>query len=287
MTAGHFEVQSNAGSPSPAEIAAHLERAWARFRDLFGLDPAPVRVVLRTRAAGEAAAQPDQEATARAAAGGTNAHVIAWTLAEGEDLEGQGMSDLAHEIAHLWFLDLMGRPEGLHQPHAWLHEAVACWHETASFREARERWIRERSHERFPLAELFAMRNPVKEQPLVDLTVQLHGKLARGEIDVGEMNRRISEWASQHAHEIVTAGVRNMTWYAQSLSVFEYLVGALGVSGARELARELRAGAHMPHFLVQHFGPRGLAAFEERWVSWLHADGDSPVARPTPGGTAS
>ena len=57
--------------------------------------------------------------------------------------------------------------------------------------------------ERIPLAQLFEMRNPVKEQPLVELTVRLHGRLARGEIDAVEMNRQNAAWASGNAQQLL------------------------------------------------------------------------------------
>lgn len=270
MATAHFELSSNAHSPSAAEIGAYLEGTWQRFRELFDVEPAFVRVVLRTLAQGEGAARADQ--------GGTASRLMAWTVKDGEDLGGQGFSDLSHEIAHIYFLDLMGRPEGLHQPHAWLHEAVACWHESPAFREGRERWIRERMHGRFPLAQLFEMQNPVKEQPLVELTVKLHGQLARGEIDVVEMNRQISAWASSHAQDLMDAGVRNMTWYAQSLNVLEFLLAREGAAGIRELAARLRAGSRMEAVLASasHF-PGGLPFFEEQWIRWLESGGAPPT----------
>ena len=205
---------------------------------------------------------------------------MAWTVTEGEDLHGQGFSDLSHEIAHLYFLDLMGNPEGLHQPHAWLHEAVACWHESPRFLAGREAWIRERLHERTPLAQLFEMRNPVKEQPLVDLTVKLHGRLARGEIDVVEMNRQINAWASSQSEQLLAAGARNMTWYAQSLSVLEFLVEREGRAFVRHMAKQLREGARMEDLLAQRpHGSGGLGAFEAQWIDWVETRPMSVVRR--------
>jgi hypothetical protein len=268
----HFAVSCNATSPSRAEIGAHLEATWERFRELFGVEPDPVRVVLTTLAGGGAQARADQ--------GGPPSHVMAWTLTEGEDLEGQGFSDLSHEIAHLYFLDLMGRPEGLHQPHAWLHEAVACWHESPRFRAGRETWIRERLRERTPLAQLFEMPNPVKEQPLVDLTVRLHGRLARGEIDVVEMNRQIAAFASSHAQQLLDAGVRNMTWYAQSLSVLEFILEREGAAFVRQMAEQLREGARMEDLLARSArSAGGLPAFEEQWIHWVETR-PVPTIRP-------
>jgi hypothetical protein len=258
----HFELSCNTRSPSEAEIGAHLEATWQRFRGLFGVEPARVRVVLRTLGSGESPARADQ--------GGTASRVMAWTVTEGEDLAGQGFSDLSHEIAHLYLLDLMGSPQGLHQPHAWLHEAVACWHESPRFREGRRQWLRDRLHERFPLARLFEMQNPVKEQPLVELTVRLHGQLARGEIEVVEMNRQISAWASSHAQELLDAGVRNMTWYAQSLSVLEFLLEREGTDAVRRMAAGLREGGRMEELLPLLWAqPGGLPSFAERWVEWV------------------
>jgi hypothetical protein len=269
----HFAVISNVASPSSTAIGGHLEATWQRFRELFGVEPAPVRVVLTSVASGASPARADQ--------GGSPSRVMAWTVTEGEDLQGQGFSDLSHEIAHLYFLDLMGNPQGLHQPHAWLHEAVACWHESPRFLASREAWIRDRLQERTPLAQLFEMRNPVKENPLVELTVELHGKLARGEIDVVEMNRQIAAWAGSHSQQLLEAGLRNMTWYAQSLSVLEFLLEREGATFVRQMAKRLREGARMEDLLAERPGdPGGLASFEEQWVHWVET-------RPVPASGAS
>jgi hypothetical protein len=265
----HFTVSCNTASPSPAEIGAHLETIWQRFRELFFVEPGPVRVVLTTLAGGHAPARADQ--------GESPSRVMAWTVTEGEDLQGQGFSDLSHEIAHLYFLDLMGNPQGLHQPHAWLHEAVACWHESPRFLASREKWIHERLRERIPLAQLFEMRNPVKEQPLVDLTVRLHGRLARGEIDVVEMNRQIAAFASSQSDQIHAAGVRNMTWYAQSLSVLEFVLEREGRIFVRQMAEQLRDGARM-HDLLDAQCRGGLRPFEEQWAHWVETHA-APTAR--------
>lgn len=265
-TGSHFVVDSGVESPSPDEIVDHLERTWRTFRDLFGVEPSGVRVVLSVASGGaQAAARADQGSI-------TTGRTMAWSVAEGEDLGGQGFSDLSHEIAHIYFLDLMGNPQGVHQTHAWLHEAVACTHESPSFVANRERWIRERLSERLPLAELFEMKNPVKESPLVELTVELHGKLARGEISVTAMNEQISAWASSHAQELMQAGIRNMTYYAQSLSVFQFLLVREGKPFARSMARRLREGARMQELVqgLAHY-PSGIASLEEEWVRWVAA----------------
>jgi hypothetical protein len=102
------------------------------------------------------------------------------------------------------------------------------------------------------------MRNPVKEQPLVDLTVELHGRLARCAIDVVEMNRQINAWASSQSEQLLAAGVRNnMTWYAQSLSVLEFLLEREGRAFVRQLAEQLREGARMED--LGRSGPKGPA----------------------------
>jgi hypothetical protein len=265
-TGSHFVISSTAKSPSPAEITEHLERTWQTFSSLFGVEPGGVRVVLSVTSGGA-------QATARADQGSTpSGHTIAWSIAEGEDLKSQGFSDLSHEIAHIYFLDLMGNPQGHHQPDAWLHEAVACYHESAGFVADREKWMRERLGERIPLAQLFEMNNPVKENPLVELTVELHGKLARGEISVSEMNAQISAWAGSHAQELMQAGIRNMTYYAQSLSVFQFLLAREGRPFVRTMANRLREGARMEEILrdLPQY-PRGITSLEEEWVRWVGA----------------
>ncbi len=264
----HFVVSSGVRSPSPVEIGEHLERTWRTFRDLFGLEPPPVRVVL-------SAASGESPSLTRADQGGTpTGRTLAWTVAEGEDLGSQGFSDLSHEVAHLYFLELMGTPQGLHQPHAWLHEAVACYHESPAFVTNRRKWIHERLAERIPLEQLFAMRNPVKENPLVELTVELHQKLARGEISVVEMNQQISAWAGSHAQALMQAGIRNMTWYAESLSVLEFLLAREGKPFVRSMAGKLRDGAGMEEIVrdLPH-DPHGIASLEEDWVQWVEAHG--------------
>jgi hypothetical protein len=261
--AEHFRVVSSVTSPTAADVAARLERTWRIFRDLFDVEPAPVTVVLA--AGGTAGASQADQARAPA-----TPHTIAWSITEGEDLEGQGLSDLSHEIAHMYFLDVMGNPTGLHQEHAWLHEAVACHHEGERLATARETWIRERLAERVPLAELFTMRNPVKVNPLVELTAELHGKLARGEITVAELNARVGAYAAAHATELAEAGARNMTYYAQSLSVFRFLVETKGAPFVRTMARRLRDGGTMDEFLRREGGyPDGAQALEEAWVGWV------------------
>jgi hypothetical protein len=262
----HFVLSSAVTSPSPAEITEHLERTWRTFRELFGVEPRPLRVVLNAAAADAAeVARADRGSAAPSSS-------IAWTVTEGEDLQGQGFSDLSHEIAHLYFLELMGSPQGLHQTHAWLHEAVACYHETPGFVANRRSWIRERLGERIPLPQLFEMKNPVKESPLVELTVRLHAKLARGEIDVVQMNEQISAWASAHTQHLLQAGVRNMTWYAESLSVFEFLLAREGNAFIRALVRRLRDGARMEEIVrkLPHY-PDGIASLETEWVRWVEA----------------
>jgi hypothetical protein len=262
----HFVVSSAVKAPSPAEIGSHLERTWQTFRDLFDVEPRSVRVVLSAVAAGgSGSARADQGS-------GAASSTIAWTATEGEDLQGQGFSDLSHEIAHIYFLDLMGNPQGLHQSHAWLHEAVACLHESPSFVANRERWIRERLGERIPLAQLFEMKNPVKENPLVELTVELHGKLARGEIGVAEMNQQISGWASSHSQELMQAGIRNMTYYAESLSVLQFLLAREGKPFVRAMVARLRDGASMAEILrdVPHHAD-GIPSLEAEWVRWVEA----------------
>ncbi len=261
--AGHFAIVSSVTSPAAPDVAARLERMWRTFRDLFGVEPAPVTVVLAA-GDGSTASQADQTSAP------STRHTIAWTVTEGEDLDGQSLSDLSHEIAHMYFLDVMGNPTGLHQEHAWLHEAVACHHEGERFATGRETWIRDRIAERLPLAELFTMKNPVKLNPLVELTAELHGKLARGEISVAELNARVGAYAAGHAAELSQAGIRNMTYYAQSLSIFRFLLQTKGTAFVRTMARGLREGGTMDAILRREGGyPGGAPALEEAWVRWI------------------
>ena len=261
----HFRVVSNAKKPSPEEIATDLEATWRTFRDLFGVEPAAVEVVITVTSGGGGSSA---DAGTESPAGGP-AHRIAWTIAEGEPLDSQRFSDLSHEIAHIYFLEYM-HAGGLHQAHAWLHEAVACHHEKEPSRRHRLQWMRDHLQERIPLATLFTMKNPVKQSPLVELTVQLHEKLARGEITVDELNRQISAYASSHAEELSRGGIRNMTYYAESLSLFEFLLETEGKPFIREMCQALRRGTSMDEIVRRRKAyPNGLSQLEDAWVAWV------------------
>ena len=262
----HFRVVSNAKKPSPEEIATDLEATWRTFRDLFGVEPAAVEVVITVTSGGGGSSA---DAGTESPAGGP-AHRIAWTIAEGEPLDSQRFSDLSHEIAHIYFLEYM-HAGGLHQAHAWLHEAVACHHEKEPSRRHRLQWMRDHLQERIPLATLFTMKNPVKQSPLVELTVQLHEKLARGEITVDELNRQISAYASSHAEELSRNGIRNMTYYAESLSLFEFLLQTEGKTFIREMCQALRRGTSMDEIVRRRKAyPNGLSQLEDAWMAWVH-----------------
>ena len=258
----HFRVVSAAATPSPDAIAADLEKTWQKFRDLFDVDPARVDVVINVTSGGGSAADAGSESAGRA-------HTMAWAISEGEDLEGQRFSDLAHEIAHIYFLDYMGG-EGLHQANAWLHEAVACHHEKARSYRHRLQWMREHLQQRIPLGALFTMRNPVKESPLVELTVKLHERLARGEVTVDEVNRQVSAYAESHAEELSQNGIRDMTYYAESLSVFEFLLESEGKKFIREMCGGLKRGTSMDEIVRRlKVYPKGPSQLEEAWAGWV------------------
>src|SRR5437667_9510779 len=133
----HFRVVSTAKNPSPEAIAADLEATWQTSHDLFGVDPPTVEVVITvTSGGGGSSADAGTESTA-----GGPAHRIAWTIAEGDPLDSQRFRDLAHGIAHIYFLaDMHAR--GLRQAHAWPHEAVTCRPEEQPSRPHRPRWMR-------------------------------------------------------------------------------------------------------------------------------------------------
>src|SRR5262245_7063524 len=91
MPKGHFVVVSSASKPAPGEIAAHLEPAWQTFHDVFGVDPAIVKVVVSvTAGAGAPASQADPDRS-----GGAPAHELAWAIKEDEALSSQTFSELA------------------------------------------------------------------------------------------------------------------------------------------------------------------------------------------------
>jgi hypothetical protein len=264
----HFLVESSAKHPTPAELAGYLEQTWRTFHDVFGVQPATVKVVGSvTSGSGAPSSQSDQERPA-----GSPEHQIAWAIKEGEALSSQTFSDLSHEITHIYFIDYMEDKGGMHQAHAWLHEAVACYSERDPYRKNREQWAREHVKDRIPFEQLFTMKNPQKTNPLVELTVKLHEKLARGEIKVEELNRQISEFATAHSAELSQAGIRNMTYYSQSLSIFEFLLKTEGKEFIRAMCQALKEGKSMAEIIrgVKAY-PKGLPQFEEAWVAWVQS----------------
>lgn len=264
----HFIIQSSAKQPTPDEIAGYLEQTWQTFHDLFGVDPATVKVVISlTSGSGAPSSQSDQERPA-----GSPEHQIAWAIKEGEALSRQTFSDLSHEITHIYFIDYMEEKGGLHQTHAWLHEAVACYSERDPYRKDREQWARDHLNDRIPFEQLFTMKNPQKENPLVELTVKLHEKLAQGEIKVEELNRQISEFATTHASELSQIGIRNMTYYSESLSLFEFLLKTQGKEFIRSMCQALKKGKTMDEIIrgLKAY-PKGIPQLEEAWVAWVQA----------------
>jgi len=262
----HFVIVSSAKKPAPDEIAGYLEQTWQTFHEVFGVDPAPVKVVISlTSGSGASSSQSDQERP-----GGQPEQQIAWAIKEGEALSGQTFSDLSHEITHIYFIDYMEDKGGLHQTHAWLHEAVACYSERDPYRKNREQWAHEHINDRIPFEQLFTMKNPQKQNPLVELTVKLHEKLARGEIKVEELNRQISEFATTHATELSQAGIRNMTYYSESLSIFEFLLKTEGKEFIRSMCQALKKGKSMDEIIrgLKAY-PKGVSQLEEAWVVWV------------------
>jgi hypothetical protein len=262
----HFVIVSGARHPTPIEIAGYLEKAWETFHDVFGVDPAPVKVVISlTSGSGAPSSQADQERP-----GGQPAHQIAWAIKEGEPLSSQTYSDLSHEITHIYFIDYMEDKGGMHQAHAWLHEAVACYSERDPYRKNRERWAVEHISDRIPFEQLFTMKNPQKLNPMVELTVKLQQKLVKGEITAEELNRQVSEFATAHAGELSRTGIRNMTYYSESLSIFEFLLKTEGKEFIRAMCQALRKGKSMDEIIrgLKAY-PKGIPQLEEAWVAWV------------------
>ena len=129
--------------------------------------------------------------------------------------------------------------------------------------------MRDHLPDRIPLAALFTMRNPVKQRPLVELTVQLHERLARGEITVEELNRQVAGYASSHAEELSRHGIRDMTYYSESLSVFEFLLATEGKTFLRDMCQALERGTTMDEVVrgLQAY-PNGPGQLEHVWAAW-------------------
>jgi hypothetical protein len=264
----HFVIESSAKKPSPDEIADYLEQAWQTFHDVFGVNPARVKVVISlTSGSGAPSSQSDQERPA-----GSPEHQMAWAIKEGEALSSQSFSDLSHEITHIYFIDYMEDKGGMHQGNAWLHEAVACYNERDPYRKNREQWARDHIKDRIPFEQLFTMKNPQKENPMVELTVKLHEKLARKEITVDDVNRQISEFATAHGAELAQTGIRNMTYYSESLSIFEFLLKTEGKEFIRTMCQQLKKGKSMAEIIqTLKAYPKGISQVEQAWMAWVQS----------------
>lgn len=268
-TSPNFIIISDVRTPSPSQIAEHLEKSWRKFHDLFGVSPGPVRV----RISVAAGAAPPSSADPQGGASGERSQAIpeiSWMIKEKEPLDSQSFSDLSHEITHIYFINYMEDQGGFHQENAWLHEAVAIYSESDPFRKNREDWIRDRLAERIPLVKLFSMKNPQKENPLVELIAQLNDKLHKGEIKVEEMHRRIAEYTSTHAEDMTRAGIRNMTYYSESFSLFNFLLQTRGKIFIRDLAQALKKGETLEAYLKEKQPDAGgIPKLEEEWVAWV------------------
>src|SRR5215813_13554249 len=209
----HFTIVSSIKKPTSDEIARYLEQTWQTFHDVFDVDPAAVSVIIIGLPGSGAPSPPSgQERPV-----GARHHQLPWSIKEGEALSSESFSTLSHEITHFYFIDYMEDKGGMHQDHAWLHEAVSCYGEQDSSRKGREQWARDHINERISFEQLFTMKNPAKESPLVELQARLAEKLARGEMKVDEVHRQIAEFAATHRAELAElTGPRNLTYYAQS-----------------------------------------------------------------------
>ena len=88
--------------------------------------------------------------------------------------------------------------------------------------------------------------------------------------DPDELNRQISAYASSHAEELSRNGIRNMTYYAESLSLFEFLLETEGKTFIREMCQALRRGTSMDEIVRRRKAyPNGLSQLEDAWVAWV------------------
>lgn len=273
----HFTIISSSNRPSPAEIADYLEGTWEAFHDLFAVEATDVKVVISLTAGSTAASSGSDSSSTKSqetiSGDGDEERQMAWSISEGENFKNQTFSDLSHEIAHIYFLDYMQPEGGLHQSHAWLHEAVAIYHEREPYRQDRLNWIRDRIDEYIPLEQLFTMKNPVKLNPLVELTAKLHEKLHKKEISMEEVNKQISAYASSHSNEIAKSGENNMTYYAESFSIFMFLLETEGKSFIREFCLDLKAGKTMNDIIRRLPSySNGIVDLETAWLKNLGSE---------------
>jgi len=264
----HFMIVSSAKKPTSEEIARYLEQTWQTFHDVFDVDPAAVKVTINVTPGSGAPSSPSgQERLA-----GTPQRQMPWSIKEGEALSSQRFSDLSHEITHIYFIDYMEDKGRMHQDHAWLHEAVSCHSEQDSSRKIREQWARDHINDRIPFEQFFTMKNPVKESPLVVLTVKLTEKLNRGEITATEMTQQIASMVAAQSAEQSQERIRHLTYYAQSLSIFEFLLKTEGKEFIRAMSQRLKRGQSMAEIIrgLKAY-PQGIPQFEQAWTAWVQA----------------
>lgn len=188
----------------------------------------------------------------------------------------RAVKPLSHEACHKYVAALAGRAPARHAPrgtygHAglpdWADEMAATLCEAPAERELRREYLRANLDNRIPLGQLATMEHPVS------VAMQTHtGRPARPAGGVPFQVVRGEELRELLRH--TDAGL----FYAQSLSLGEFLYARGGAAGVRTLVERLAKGDSLAQALASARRrapalPATPAALEAGWLDWLATPG--------------
>jgi hypothetical protein len=270
-------------APSPRALregVEEIEHARSAFREHFGVEPGRIVVVLADSPSALRALDLTalQDPRARLLPFVTREH-----LAEAPDgtdsLAARFRAEaktLSHEVCHLLAAThadrrvRRGRGGGDGYGHAdlpdWVDEMAAILCESPASRAVRRTYLRSALDERIPLAELTTMEHPV--------SVAIQTRRA-GSDPVIEAGANVQVLRGEEAREFL----RNLNaplFYAQSLSLGEFLFEHGGAATLRTITEQLAAGRTLDEALVRAARaapalPRSVPELEEAWVRWVRA----------------
>jgi hypothetical protein len=190
---------------------------------------------------------------------------------------------LAHEACHTFvagYADQLGagrptlsRGYGHGTLPDWFDEMAATLCESAASRDRRRAQLRANLDARLPLAEFTRMEHPITPARLAALA---EAGRASGTPPV--------EFLSGPEVERALAGTGAMEFYAQAMSLGEFLFARGGPEALRTLAGHLTAGRTLDEALREIHRqlpsvPPTVAELEEQWLRWFQEGVEPPVAR--------
>ncbi|MEL7025516.1 MAG: hypothetical protein AAGL69_17400 [Pseudomonadota bacterium] len=184
---------------------------------------------------------------------------------------------LAHELGHLWFIEMMPSNGGRKaQGHAyggfapdWLDETFAVLLENSTLRESRRRTFAELEPDSiWPLADFLTMTHPAAAA-----AKQLQATM---QTDAVDSDSQIIILTADEADEFLAAsgGDRATHFYAQVQVFSDFLIETSGGSAIfPSIASSLQAGLDFDDWLSVHGAdfnlPKTLGALQRQWDAWL------------------